>query len=157
MFFINIKGKDDSINIQGKDETLLSRLSNLEQYSEKDITILTDSQDDISWIEDMVKGKYVTQRATEFPVKHAVIDTLENFEGLESPVILFIIPQSWGSGYVGSLKYRLCVVTKAISRLEFLLPWSSSQRELDLTELKRAFSLAVSTFVLLTVHLVKFR
>ncbi len=144
-FFINIKGEDGGL---AETPTLLSRLSNLKQYREEDITILTDSEDDIKWIEDMMKDKYVTQRATQFPVKAIVIDTLENFEGLESPVILFIIPQSWGSGYVGSLKYRLCVVTRAISRLEFLLPWSSSQREQDLTELKGTFSLAVSTFVL---------
>ncbi len=152
--FINIKGKDEG---RAETPTLLSRLSNLKQYREEDITILTDSEDDIKWIEDMAKDKYVTQRATQFPVKHVVIDTLENFEGLESPVILFIIPKSWGSGYVGSLKYRLCVVTRAISRLEFLLPWSSSQREQDLRELKRAFSLAVSICILQNGTPVKYR
>ncbi len=103
----------------------------------------------------MLKGKYETQEATQFPVKHVVVDTLENFEGLESPVILFIIPQSWGSGYIGSLKYRLCVTTRAISRLEFLLPWDPSQRQQDLAELKRAFSLAVSTLSVSTTILVK--
>ena len=96
----------------------------------------------------MLKGRCETQDATQFPVKHLVIDTLENFEGLESPVILFIIPQSWGWGWIGSLKYRLCVVTRAISRLEFLLPWDASQRQQDLAELKRAFSFSVSVFVL---------
>ncbi len=83
----------------------------------------------------------------QFPVVHVVVDTLENFEGLESPVILFIIPQSWGRGYIGSLKYRLCVVTRAISRLEFLLSWDESQRQQDLAELKRLFTLSVSAFV----------
>ncbi len=145
MFFVNIKDGGEG---RTKTPTLLSRLSNLKQYREEDITILTDSEDDIKWIDDMMKDKYVTQRATQCPVKHIVIDTLKNFEGLKSRVILFIIPQSWRSGYVGSLKYQLDVVTRAISRLEFLLPWSSSQREQDLTEIKRAFSLAVGTFVL---------
>ncbi len=144
VFFCNIQGRD--VN-QDESATLLTRLSNLKQYNRQDITILTDSQVDTQWVKRVLKKeKYATQKATQFPVKHIVVDTLENFEGLDSPVILFIIPVSWGSGYVGSLKYRLCVVTRAISRLEFLLPWNTSQREQDLTELKRAFLLAVSMF-----------
>ncbi len=145
VFFHNIQGRDGS---QVETTSLLSRLSNLEQYSGQDITILTDNQEDTAWVKKMLKGRYETQDATQFPVKHLVVDTLENFEGLESPVILFIIPQSWGSGYVGSLKYRLCVVTRAISRLEFLfpLPWDTSQRQQDLAELKKAFSFSVSVF-----------
>ncbi len=87
----------------------------------------------------MLKGEYITRDATRFPVNHVVVDTLENFEGLESPVILFIIPQSWGSGYAGSLKHRLCIVTRAISRLEFLLPWDDSHRPEDFAELRRVF------------------
>ena len=132
-------------NIQRR-ERLLSRLATLEQYRRQDITILTENQQVKTWVKEMLKGKYETQDATQFPVKSIVVDTLENFEGLESPVILFIIPQSWGSGYVGSLKYRLCVVTRAISRLEFLLPWDASQRQQDLAELKKAFTVSVSVF-----------
>ncbi len=141
VFFHTIQGREET-------ETLLSRLSNLvEQYYSQDITILTDNQEDKTWVTEMLKGRYGTQDATQFPVKHVVVDTLENFEGLESPVILFIIPLSWGSGYIGSLKYRLCVVTRAISRLEFLLPWEASQRQQDLEELKRLFTFLVSAFV----------
>ena len=132
-------------NIQRR-ETLLSRLSTLEQYRRQDITILTEDQEDTAWVKQMLKGRYETQDTTQFPVRHIVVDTLENFEGLESPVILFIIPQCWGRGCIGSLKYRLCVVTRAISRLEFLLPWDASQRQQDLAELKRVFSFLVSVF-----------
>ncbi len=141
VFFHNIRGRD--ANVQDETTTLLSRLSDLKQYTSRDITILTESQEDKAWVKEMLKGHYKTQDATQFPVKHVVVDTLENFEGLESPVILFIIPQSWGSGYVGSLKYLLCVATRAISRLEFLLPWDASRRQQDLAELKRPFLLAV--------------
>ncbi len=136
--------------IQGREapETLLSRLSNLVvQYRRQDITILTDNQGDKEWITGILEGQYKTQDATQFPVEHVVVDTLEKFESLESPVILFIIPGYWGCGYVGSLKYRLCVVTRAISRLEFLLPWDVSQRQRDLADLKRLFTLLVSAFV----------
>ncbi len=153
VFFYNVRGRHGS---QDESPTLLSRLSSLNQYSKQNITILTDSKDDKTWVKKMLKGKYATQPATQFPVKHIVIDTLENFEGLESPVILFIIPQSWGSGHVGSLKYRLCVVTRAISRLEFLLPWGASQRQQDLIELKKAFSLVVSIFVVYILRVVKY-
>ncbi len=144
VFFYNIQGRETK---QDETTTLLSRLSNLKQYSRQDITILTENQEDKTWVQEMLKGKCATQNSTRFPVKHLVVDTLENFEGLESPVILFIIPKSWGSGYVGSLKYRLCVVTRAISRLEFLLPWDASQRQQDLAELKRAFSFSVSVLL----------
>ena len=140
VFFHNIQGR--GIN-KYESKTLISQVEDIlkkpAKYSEKDITILTDNQKDKTWVAEMLKGKYETSSATQFPVKHIVVDTLETFEGLESPVILFIIPQSWGRGYVGSLKYRLCVVTRAISRLEFLLPWDASDRPKDLEELKRAF------------------
>ena len=143
VFFYNIRIQSIRDLYQ---ETLLTRVSTLERYREEDITILTENQEDKAWVKEMLRGRYETQVSTQFPVKHIVVDTLENFEGLESPVILFIIPQGWGSGYVGSLKYRLCVVTRAISRLEFLLPWDASQRQQELAELKRAFTFSVSTF-----------
>ncbi len=144
VFYHNIQDREASSE---ETKTLLSRLSELEQYRKQDITILTESQEDKAWVTEMLKGKYQTQDATQFPVEHVVIDTLANFEGLESPVILFMIPKSWSNGYVGSLKYRLCVVTRAISRLEFLLPWDASQRQQDLAELNKAFALSVSAFV----------
>ncbi len=151
VFFHNIQGKDTS-----QDATsLLSRLSNLKQYPAEDITILTDNCEDKTWVTQLLKGKYATQDATQFPVKHIVVDTLENFEGLESPVILFVIPKCWGSGYIGSLKYRLCVVARAISRLEFLLPWDASQKQQELAQLKRAFSFSVSTFFCYTICVVE--
>ncbi len=142
VFFHNIQKRDAS---QEEITTLLSRLSNLEQYSRRDITILTDNQEDKSWVNEKLKSKYVTQEVTRFPVEHIVVDTLENFEGLESPVILFIIPLCWGKGNVGSLEYRLCVTTRAISRLEFLLPWDASQNQEGLAELKEACSVVVSS------------
>ncbi len=144
VFFHNIQGRKAN---QNETTTLLSRLSDLGQYLTQDITILTQNQEDKVWVTEMLRGEYETQDATQFPVEHVVVDILEKFEGLESPVILFIIPQSWGRGYIGSLKYRLCVVTRAISRLEFLLPWDSSQRQQDLADLNNAFKVSVSAFV----------
>ena len=150
VFFYNILGRDEN---QDEEATLMSQLQNMlrrhtreNRYCKKDITILTDNSEDKAWVKESLKGKYATADSTQFPVKSIVVDTLENFEGLESPVILFIIPRSWGTGYVGSVKYRLCVVTRAISRLEFLLPWDPSSRQQDLAELKKAFSSAVRTF-----------
>ncbi len=146
VFFHNTQGRDAN---QDETSSLLSRLSEIvkikKRYQKRDIAILTDNAEDKAWVREMLKGSYGTTAATNFPVSRIVVDTLENFEGLESPVVLFIIPQSWGSGYVGSLKYRLCVVTRAMSRLEFLLPWDASSRQQDLAELKKAFSLEVKS------------
>lgn len=114
------------------------------RYTKEDIAILTENHDDKKWVEDMLAcKKSLIQDASSFPVQRIVVDTLENFEGLESPVILFIVPESWGTGYVGSLKYRLCIVTRAISRLEFLVPWDQQGGMPDVTELREAFETKV--------------
>ena len=128
--------------IQGRRVTLLSRLSSLKQYRRRDITILTDNQEDKKWVKKLLKGKYPTRNSAQSPAKHVVVDTLENFKGSGSPVIVFITPQFWDSAYVEAVKYRLSVVTRTISRLEFLV---LSQRQEDMAELHKALSLAVST------------
>ncbi len=113
-------------------------------YEAKDVTILTEGSKDKAWVWDTLQSSdYEVQEATNFPVQHIVVDTLSNFEGLDSPVIMFIVPEFWGSDYVGSLKYRLCIATRAISRLEFLVPWDSTGRHQDLLELRRVFGTEV--------------
>ncbi len=135
VFFQNIEDRRETT-------TLLSRLSNLKEYNRQDITIPTENQEDKAWVREMLKGKYATQDSTKSTVKHVVVDTLENFKGLERHVMLFLIPQSWGSAYIESVK---SVIPRAISRVEFLLPWDASQRKQDFAEFKTALSLAVST------------
>ncbi len=130
-------------------QTLVSRLRELLKssvYQEQHITILTENANEKMCIQQILKCTgYPIQEATSFPVKRIVVDTLENFEGLESPVIMFIIPKSWGNGYVGTLKYKLCIDTRAISRLEFVVPWDPTERQGDLAELRKAFQADVST------------
>ncbi len=127
--------------------TLLTRVQEVlagNRYQEKDIAVLTEGSKDQTRVMDILRSaNYDVQKTTVFPVQHIVVDTLANFEGLESPVILFIVPESWGKGYVGSLKYRLCIATRAISRLEFLAPWDPTGRQLDLLALRRAFGTEV--------------
>ncbi len=125
-------------------------MSNLQQYPRHHIAILTDSMADRTWVEKLLRDKYATQRATQLPVEHIVLDTLNNVSCLEPDVILFVIPQSFGRGYDGSLKKRLCKVTRTISRLELLLRWDPSQRQQDLEELKNAFLYPVSMFAMHT-------
>ncbi len=128
--------------------TLLSRLDEIlkhSKYHEKDVAILTEGSKDNRWVRKILKSaSYIIQGATIFPATHIVVDTLENFEGLESPVILFIVPKSWGSNYIGSLKYRLCIATRAISRLEFLVPRSPNGRHENLAQLRRVFGTEVT-------------
>ncbi len=132
-----------------KEEGLKARLAEVlkrNKYKRRDITILTGTVQDKVWVTDVLKqNKYAVSVATDFPVKRVVVDTLENFESLESPVILFILPLTWNRDHVGSLRYRLCVITRAISRLEFLIPWTHSDRQEDLAELMRAFAPKVNT------------
>ncbi len=128
--------------------TLLTHLQEIlaaNRYREKDVAVLTEGNKDKAWVLDILQSAYYTvQDGTIFPVEHIVVDTLSNFEGLESPVILFIVPESWGKSYIGSLKYRLCIASRAISRLEFLVPWDPRGRQLDLLELRKAFGTEVN-------------
>ena len=130
--------------------TIVTRLKNIlgyGRYSESHIVILTATTDDKKLTSAALQSHgFSTQDASTFPLaqKRLVVDTLENFEGLESPVVLFIVPECWGKDYIGSLKYRLCIATRAISRLEFLVPWDPTGRERDLAELKKAFQSEVT-------------
>ena len=128
--------------------SLVSRLQDIlggTMYHARHVTILTDNTNEKICVQEILRcAEYPVQDATSFPVTHIVVDTLENFEGLDSPVILFVVPESWGSGYIGSLKYRLCIATRAISRLEFLVPWDPTGREQDMVDLRRAFRTEVN-------------
>ncbi len=146
----HVDGNDVSDNAKEGDKeapTLLSRLDEIlkdSKYHERDVTILTEGSKDNAWVEKILKSaSYIIQDATIFPTTHIVVDTLENFEGLESAVILFIVPECWGRSYIGSLKYRLCITTRAISRLEFLVPWNPKGRHENLAELRRVFGTEV--------------
>ena len=75
VFFHTIQGRDVS---QDDTTTLLTRLSNLKQYLQHHIAILTDSMADRTWVNGLLRKKHSTQRATQLPVKHVVLDTLEN-------------------------------------------------------------------------------
>ena len=152
VFFHNIRGNDVS---QDETITLLTRMSNLQQYPRHHIAILTESMADKAWVEELLTDKYVTQRATQLPVEHIVLDTLNNVSCLEPHVILFVMPQTWIRGFVGSLKKRLYKVTRNITRLELLLRWDPSQRQQDVEELKNAFLFSVRMFAVHTIYLTK--
>ena len=130
-------------NIQGR--TLLYRLSNLKQYNKYDIAIVTENQEDKAWVKGILDGQYETQDAALYFNHCIVVDCAENFKNLDSPVILFIIPQSYNNACIDFVERWLCVVPETARRLEFLLPWDPSQRQSDLTELKGAFPSVVST------------
>ena len=133
-------------NVQGRDATLLSRLSNLNQYySRVDIAILTGNQEDKTWVREAVDGIYATQDATQYSRQGVVVDCADNFQNLKFHVLLFIIPQSWATSCIKFMKYWLSVVPKTARRLEFLLPLHTSQRQ-DLAELKEAFPSMVNTY-----------
>ncbi len=138
---------DENVALNDGTETLSSRLDEVLKfniYREKDITILTETTEEKIQVQRLLnKAGFLTQDSTIFPIQHTVVDTLENFEGLDSPVVLFIVPECWATGYVGSLKYRLCIATRAISRLEFLVPWDPRARQPDLAELRSAFGAEV--------------
>ena len=140
-------------NIQGR--TLLSRLSNLKQYSRHDIAIVTENQEDKAWVKGMLDGQYKTLDAAlyfsllrylDMVSRRIIVGCAENLQKFDSPVILFIIPQLYSNVCVDFVERWLCVIPGGSARrLEFLLPWDPSQIQPDLAELKGAFASVVST------------
>ena len=140
VFFRNIQGKEAS-----QDETtVVSRLSNLKQYRRQDIAILTDNQEDKTWVKDMLNDIYPTQDATLHPRQCIVVDCIDNCQDLESPVMLYIVPQTKVYDFKLNRNWHSHVSASCTCRVEFLFPWDPSQREPDLTKLKEDLSLPVN-------------
>ncbi len=107
-------------------DAILHRLT--QQYEKDEIVILCDDEQQLDIIQNQLTTTFSRQiqiihNATSFPIKNVVLCQVEDFGGLEANVVLFILPPNWGSEYVGNWKYVHCVSSRAIQRLEFLLPW----------------------------------
>ena len=102
-----------------------------QQYDKKSIVILCDDNEQLGNIQQNLttEFRWQIQNATSFPIKQTVVCKLEDFGGLEADVILFLLPPNWGSEYVGNCRYVHCVSSRAIQRLQFLLPWDPSENE----------------------------
>ncbi len=140
--FHSIQGREAR---QDETTTLLFRLSNLKQYRRQDIAIVTANQEDKAWVKEMLEGEYETQDATLYPRQCVVVDCKDNFQDLEFPVILVIVPQSVGTDCSWWVEEMLAYdVHETTRRVESLLPWNPSHRQPDLTELKEKFSQEVN-------------
>ena len=103
-------------------DVILNRLTR--QYEKESIVILCDDDDQLETLRQQltILNRQI-QNATTFPIKEIVMCQMEDFAGLEADVVLFLLPQNWGSEYMGNWKYVYSVSSRAIMRLEFLLPW----------------------------------
>ncbi len=139
-----------SVDLASSVNAILDRLT--QQYDPAKITVLCDDEEHLQIIpyELMTKFNRSIQNAESFPIRNTVMCKLEEYGGLEADVILFLLPPNWGLEkyeYVGNSRYVYCVSSRAIQRLEFLVPWYPSgnqQREKKLEQLLNLFE-AVST------------
>ena len=101
------------------------------RYDRNSIVILSDDNEQLQKIPQKLKKDFrrAIQNPRTFPIKDTVMCKLEEFGGLEADVILFLLPPTWGLGCVGNWKYIYNVTSRAIQRLEFLLPWDPSENQ----------------------------
>ncbi len=106
---------------------LNARLDALEKkYDARSVAILCDDTDQLSVMKALLKKNFNKrfQEDDPYPIQHMVMCSLEEFGGLEAEVILFLLPQNFGTGEVQvSWKYVNVISSRARERVEFLLPW----------------------------------
>ncbi len=110
-------------------DAILHRLT--QQFEKDTIVILCDDkrQLEITQHQLMTKFDRHIQNGTSFPVTDTMICQLDDFGGLEADVVLFLLPPNWGLDFVGNWRYVYCVSSRAILRLEFLLPWDPTENQ----------------------------
>ncbi len=110
-------------------DVILHRLTR--QYEKASIVILCDEERQLKIVRHQLRRKSNRQieNGRSFPLTGTVMCQLEDFGGLEADVVLFLLPPDWGLEYVGNWKYVYCVSSRAILRLEFLLPWNPTEHQ----------------------------
>ena len=97
-----------------------------EKYGPRAVVILCDDTDQLTEIKTLLTENFhkTFQKQNEYPIQHTVMCNLDEFGGLEAEVILFLLPQNFGTGKIQvSWKYVNVISSRARERLEFLLPW----------------------------------
>ncbi len=102
---------------------ILDRL--YQRYKKASIVILCDDDEQLRSLRFLLTERFnrKLQNGKTFPITDTVLCKFEDFGGLEADVVLFLLPPSWGLQCVGNWKYIYCVISRAILKLEFLLPW----------------------------------
>ncbi len=106
---------------------ILDRLS--QRYNKASTVILCDDDEQLTSLRSRLRERFnrKLQDGKTFPITNTVICKFEEFGGLEADVILFLLPPNWGLEHVGKWKYVYCVSSRAILKLEFLLPWNAKK------------------------------
>ncbi len=122
-------------------DAILHRLEKL--YGKSSIVILCDDEQQLNDVRNQLQNKFnrQIQNGRIYPITEIVMCQLEDFGGLEAEVVLFLLPPKWGLEYVGNTKYVCCVSSRAISRLEFLLPWNPMEYQDRLEKLEEFLEL----------------
>ncbi len=105
-------------------------------YEERSIVVLFDDDDQLIKLKGLMKNKYhwKLQDWRIFPINAIVMCTLDQFGGLESEVVIFILPPSFGTENRCHWKYMNCVSSRAKQKLELLVPWNPDE---DVTRLQK--------------------
>ncbi len=123
------------------------------KYDARSVAILCDDDEQMIQMKQILEVQFNRrfQDTNTYPIEHTVICSIEDFGGQEAEVILFILPRRF-TDIKENWKYVNIISSRAIERLEFLLPLKSDETEEEkqkiLADLRELFKIVSSDFSL---------
>ena len=121
------------------------------KYEARSVAILCDDNEQMDRIKEILEVKFKRrfQEDNKHPIEHTVMCSIEDFGGQEAEVILFILPRRFTTKNIKeNWKYVHQISSRAIERLEFLLPLKSEETEEEniVANLQELFKIVSSDF-----------
>jgi hypothetical protein len=93
-----------------------------QHYTSRDIAILVDSKGEKDMFQNIFKeANFEVQHVIDFPVEGMIIDLVDNFIGLESRVVIYVIPtENRFRDHSQQSKYRIAIASRGVDRVDFL-------------------------------------
>ncbi len=142
--FIGDNPEQNALGLDAKLKALLKA------YMKRSIVVLFDDNTQLTELKNLMESKYHWQVSDgkSFPNQDIVMCKLDAFGGLESEVVIFVLPPSFGieDPSVCYWKYMSVISSRAKQKLEFLVPWDPDK---DATRMQKLLALlqAVSIFL----------
>ncbi len=114
----------------------------LKVYEKRSIVVLFDDDTQLTELNKLSKTKYnwKVRDGKTFPSQDIVMCRLDDFGGLESEVVIFVLPPAFGREDLSVCywKYMNVISSRAKQKLEFLVPWDPDK---DATRMQKLLGL----------------
>ncbi len=120
-------------NVEESANILNAKLDGLEgKYGGRSVAILCDDNEQMNDMKKILADQFNRrfQDGNKHPIEDTVICSIEDFGGQEAEVILFLLPRKFiAENIKEKWKYVNIISSRAMERLEFLLPWKSEEND----------------------------